>query len=91
MNQDNRIDIITIIIALLSTIFGLIFSFLFPETQILVLTILTVLLPVIYQIGNILSKESIRDENKRDSNILGESLEELKTENENLKEKLINP
>ena len=48
LREENRIEIITIIIASMSTIVGLIISFTFHKTQILILTILTILLHVIY-------------------------------------------
>ena len=86
LNKDNRIDIITIIIASMLTVIGLIISFSFLNLQILVLTILTILLPVIYQIGNIYAKESVRNENKRDLNILENLVEELEQENRDLRE-----
>ncbi|MBU0467226.1 MAG: hypothetical protein KJ718_04485 [Nanoarchaeota archaeon] len=88
LSEDNRVDVIAIIIASLSTILGLITSFAFPRTQVLVLTILTILLPVIYQIGNIFSKKCVRNENKEDFNVLEDAIEEIENENEILKIKL---
>ena len=86
LREENRIEIITIIIASMSTIVGLIISFTFHKTQILILTILTILLPVIYQIGNIFSKECVRNKNKDDLNIFEEAIEELEYKNRLLNE-----
>jgi hypothetical protein len=86
LREENRIEIITIIIASMSTIVGLIISFTFHKTQILILTILTILLPVIYQIGNIFSKECVRNQNKDDLNIFEEAIEELEYKNRLLNE-----
>ncbi|MAH49332.1 hypothetical protein CMI37_26130 [Candidatus Pacearchaeota archaeon] len=88
LSRENRIDITTIIIASMSTILGLIISFILPNVQILILTILTILLPVIYQIGNICSKESVRSQTKNDLNILEEAVEDLEYENNLLNEEL---
>ena len=60
LRPENLIDILTILIASFSTLFALLFSFIFPQFQIFFLTILTILLALIYQTGNIISKESVR-------------------------------
>ena len=44
------------------------------------------MLPLIYQIGNIYSKESIKQKNEEDYFILEKMIEELEKENEKLKE-----
>ena len=85
LSKENWTDIVTIILASISTIIGLIISFNHPNLQILTLTILMVLLPIIYQIGNIISKEYVRQENNEDFNILEESLDNLEKENIELK------
>ncbi len=88
LNKENWADILTIIIASTITISGIIVSFIYPNTQILILTILTILLPIIYQIGNIISKECVREENNNDYNILEEALDELEEENLKLRNKI---
>ena len=85
LRPENLIDILTILIASFSTLFALLFSFIFPQFQILFLTILTILLALIYQIGNIISKESVRGEAKKDLNILEGAIEVLERENKILK------
>jgi len=89
--EEYRIEILTIIFSSMTTILALITSFIFPEIQILVLTILTIMLPLIYQIGHICSKEAIREKNDRNYSIVEESnkdkdsyIEELEEENSNL-------
>ena len=75
----------------MATILALIISFIYPGIQILALTILTILLPLIYQIGHVYSKEAIRDQNDRDSSIVKELglkkdryIQELEEENSDL-------
>ncbi len=84
---ESRIDILIIIIASMTTIFSLIVGRLFPDFQVLVLTILTILLALIYQIGNIYSKENIKEENEGDFLILDTEIEKQKREIDSLKEK----
>ena len=86
--KEHEIDVLIIFIAFFSTATTLILSFIFPEAQITLLTILTVLLPVIYQVGNIYSKESIRAKNEEDYSVLEGTIETLENENKNLKEKV---
>ena len=85
MLEEYKIEIIVIILASMTTILALIISFNYPNLQILVLTILTLLLPVIYQIGHIYSKESIREKNEQDFLVLENTIEELEEENRELK------
>lgn len=87
-SEEYRVDALVIILASMTTILFLIISFVFPELQILLLTILTILLPVIYQIGNMYSKESIRKQNQEDLEIIEEVLEDLEDENERLRRKI---
>ena len=82
--QEYKIEIIMILVASSSTIVTLILSFLFPEIQILLLTILTVWLPIVYQVGNIYVKESIRAKNEYDFSVLENVIEGLEDENEDL-------
>lgn len=79
MKEESRIDIIVIIIASMTTIFSLIISNIFPQIQVLVLTILTILLALIYQIGNIYSKETLKENNQKDLLEIDIAMEELKT------------
>lgn len=90
MKKESRVDIIIILIASMTTIFSLILSNLFPNLQVLNLTILTILLALIYQIGNIYSKEIIKEENERDFLEIDMAMEELENENNKLKNKLEN-
>jgi hypothetical protein len=85
--RESKIETITIILASMTTIISLILSFNYPKLQILILTILTILLPVIYQIGHIFSKESIKYKNEQDYIILENIIEELEEENRYLKNK----
>lgn len=74
MNIDeDRIEILTIVFSSMATILALIISFNFPKIQILTLTILTIVLPMIYQIGHIKSKAAIREKKDRDYSIVEES------------------
>ena len=82
--QEYKIEIIMILVASSSTIVTLILSFLFPEIQILLLTILTVWLSIVYQVGNIYVKESIRAKNEYDFSVLENVIEGLEDENEDL-------
>lgn len=81
LSKENWVDIIIISLASISTIAGLIFSHIYPTLQILILTILMVLLPIIYQVGNIISKQCVREENNTDFNLLEEAVDELEKEN----------
>ena len=83
-SEEYKIEIIMILIASSSTIVTLILSFLFPEIQILLLMILTVWLPVVYQIGNVYVKESIRAKNEHDFSVLENVIEDLEDENKDL-------
>jgi len=89
MNWEHKIEIRVILIASMTTVISLIISFNYPSLQILVLTILTILLPVTYQIGHIISKEIIRARNEADFFILEKSIEEIKRENRLLKEEVV--
>jgi len=86
--EEHKIEIIMIICASMTTILALIISFNYPNLQILILTILTILLPIIYQIGHIYSKESIREKNEQDYFVLEDTLEELEEENQSLKDEI---
>lgn len=87
MIEDYKIEVVVVvIIASMVTILWLIISFNFPNIQILVLTILIILLPVIYQIGHIYSKESLKAKNEQDYFVLENTIEELEEENQFLKE-----
>jgi len=79
--KEHHIESLVIFIASLSTINALIFSFLFPEIQTLLLTILTVLLAAIYQIGYNYAKEKIRNKNEEDFSVIENYVEELEEEN----------
>ncbi len=85
MKREPRIDIMGIIFASMTTILVLIISNIFPSLQILILTILTILLALIYQIGNIYSKETIKENNERDFLELDRVMEELKNERDEIK------
>jgi len=91
--EEHKIEILMIIFSSMATIIALIISFIYPKIQILTLTILTIILPLIYQIGHIYSKESIREESNKDYSIIEESdlekddyIQELEDENDNLVE-----
>jgi hypothetical protein len=95
MKEEPRIDVIIILIASMTTIFSLIISNILPKLQILILTILTILLAMIYQIGHIYSKEKIKETNEKDFLEIDMAMEELEDENyklqikyENLKRKI---
>lgn len=87
MKREARIDIIIIIIASMTTILALIISNIFPQLQVLILTILTILLALIYQVGNIFSKETIKDENENDFLEIDIAMEELENERDIFKTK----
>lgn len=87
IKKESRIDILVIIIASMTTILALIISNIFPKLQVLILTILTILLALIYQVGNIYSKETIKAENEKDFLELEIATEELKEERDNIKGK----
>jgi len=89
--EEHKIEILMIIFSSMATILALIISFLYPIIQILTLTILTIMLPLIYQIGHIYSKEAIRKKKDKDYSIIEESnlekedyIQELEEENNNL-------
>ncbi|MCK4650150.1 hypothetical protein KAT36_02865 [Candidatus Pacearchaeota archaeon] len=84
--EEYKIEITIILVALFCTISVLLISNQFPNKQILALTILTLLLPTIYQIGHIISKEYIRAKNEHDFSILQNTIEIIKEENKDLKE-----
>ena len=62
--KEYRIEISIVLIALFCTISALLISNELPNKQILVLTILTLLLPAIYQIGHTIPKEYIREKKR---------------------------
>ena len=89
--EEHKIEILTIILSSMTTILALIISFIYPKIQILTLTILTIMLPLIYQIGHIYSKKIIEEKNNSNIRFLGEFntekdeyIEELEEENSNL-------
>ena len=69
-------------------ILALIISFIFPSLQILVLTILTILLPMIYQIGHIKSKAVIRKNNQIDYSTVEETIADKNKDIEELEENM---
>ncbi|MBU3923401.1 MAG: hypothetical protein KJ592_00630 [Nanoarchaeota archaeon] len=87
-SRSSKIEIVIVLLALFFTISSLIISFLFPELQILVLTILTLLLPGIYQIGHIIAKEYIRAKNEKDFSELQYFTDVIKKENESMRKRL---
>ncbi|MBT4135979.1 hypothetical protein HOD75_01280 [archaeon] len=86
--QEHNVEVIMIITASMTTILALILSFNYPELQILILTILTILLPVIYQVGHIYSKELIKEKNEQDFLILEHNIEFLESQNNLLKQQI---
>ena len=85
IDKENLTDIITIIIASSVTLSGLIYSYLYPEIQVLILTMLMVLLPLIYQVGNIISKGYVKEY------MIGGALEEeaeIKKQEEEIKKEV---
>ena len=86
--EEYRVDIVVVLIALLCTVLSLIISFLFPVLQILVLTILTLMLPAIYQIGHIFGRECVRAKNEYDFSELQFVMGNLRGENKRLKKEL---
>ncbi len=88
--EEYKIEISIILVALFCTISALLISNQFPNKQILVLTILTLLLPAIYQTGHIISKEYIRAKNEHDFSVLQDTIEIIKEENNDLKTMLKN-
>lgn len=86
--EDYKIEIVIVLIALFCTVFALVVSYWFPELQILVLTILTLLLPAIYQVGHIFIKEYTRGKNERDYSNLQYATDNLIMENEGLRRAL---
>lgn len=83
--KEYKIELTIILIALFSTISTLIFSNLFPNKQVLALTMLTLILPAIYQIGHIFSKEVTRAKNEQDFSFLQDIVENITIENNELK------
>jgi len=79
-------EIIVILIALFFTISSLVISYMVPQLQVLVLTILTLILPATYQIGHLISREIVRGKNEMDFSEAQDMLEELEDENVYLKE-----
>lgn len=90
MKKESRINAIIILIASMTTILSLILSNVFPKLQVLILTILTILLALIYQIGNMYSKETIKEINEKDFLEIDMVMEELENENYELKLKYEN-
>jgi len=88
--EDYKIEVIIILVALFCTISSLIVSYLFPWVQILVLTILTLLLSAIYQMGYVFVKEYTRGKNECDYSRLQFVMQNLREENDGLKKKLEN-
>ena len=89
--KEHEIEVLMLLFATLCTISALIISHLYPEIQVLTLTILTVLLPMIYQIGHIYSKVVIRKQQEKDIEFLNEEsemkddyIEDLENENSEL-------
>ena len=83
--KEEHIEAFVILFASLLTITSLVYSYIFPELQVLILTILAVFLAAIYQIGYTYAKQYIRSKNERDFVILEEMIDQLEEENSQLR------
>ena len=86
INQKTKLDILITLIATITSVFFIILSYLWANYAIQILSILIIILPTIYIIGNLIIRGLLDKEYEDAVRGINEGIEEMEDEIETLKE-----